>query len=707
MFSKKKSNKKIKNSRNIKKKYVSQISNESFKQLAKSNVKKSIKDYMIYFITLSFGAALLYSFNSIDNILSTLMGNGLLDAYIYLSRGILGGFSIVICLVFGFLITHSNNFLMKKRKREFGIYTTLGMDKRDINKLMFKETVIIGSLSLCFGLIFGIFASQGLGIITFKIINLSSMFRFSISISAIIKTVLLFGFVLLLVNKFNKKTIEKYKLIDLINSNKKNENFTTNKGIKSLIIFPLSIILILGSYAVLKSLIEPNTIIISICIALISLGTYLFFVSISDFILKQIKKRKKLYYNNLTMFVISQISSRIKSMSLSITVICLVLFSALIIIPFGMGFANYMKQGLEVITPYDATVYRYDNRSKDENTFSENKIYSDDKSLINKKYTSLKDDLVNGNFPYNDLVSKSVEVKLYEIKDLNLSKLFDNVEKYDDYNVPIMSITDYNNIRRSQGLENITLENNTFALNGINSEDKSSLNKLTNHSDLSLNINNHKLNFSNISYDIHYHNKNFLYNNITVIVPDNVLNNLYPAMTYLNVDYIKLNNEYDNKFFDAFYNFRDSNNYDLNFNSKLVIDGEKISLNVVFSFISIYLGIILLISAGAILALQQISESTVNKERFYILRKLGVKEKDMKKAIFTQVLILFMMPLVLALLHSIFVSGVLSEAILELSSAGLFKNILISLIIVIIIYGSYFFASYSESLNIINNKKNI
>lgn len=111
----------------------------------------------------------------------------------------------------------------------------------------------------------------------------------------------------------------------------------------------------------------------------------------------------------------------------------------------------------------------------------------------------------------------------------------------------------------------------------------------------------------------------------------------------------------------------------------------------------------MIISAGAILALGQISELTVNKQRFNILRKLGINKKDMKKAMFVQVLILFMMPLVLALFHSIFVSNLLYEVILELSTAGLFKNILISSIIVIVIYGSYLFASYYESLNIIKD----
>ncbi|KGJ48202.1 hypothetical protein KD33_16165 [Clostridium sp. NCR] len=686
--------------------HISQISNESFKQLAKSNVKKSIKDYMIYFITLSFGVALLYSFNSIDNILSNLMGNGMLDAYIYMSRGILGGFSIIICLVFGFLITYSNNFIMKKRKREFGIYITLGMDKRDINKLMLKENTIIGFLSLCVGLIFGIFASQGIGIIIFKMINIDSLaFKFSVSISAIIKTILLFGFVLLLVNIFNKKNIEKYKLIDLINSNKKNESFTNDKGIKNIIVFILSIMLILGSYMILKTLFEPNNTIISICIVLILLGTYLFFISISDFVLKQIKKRKKLYYDNLTMFTISQMSSRIKSMSLSITVICLVIFAALVIIPFGMGFADYLKQDLGVTTPFDATVTRYNNRIKDENVFNEEKVYSDDKLLTTETYNTLKDTLVKGGFPYDDLVSKSAEVKLYELKNITFNKIFNNVKN--DYDIPIMGITDYNKIRKQQGLKEIDLKNNEFVLNGNGPKAKKLLAGLINNNmALKLNINNHKLKFLNISSDIYYHNSNIVPDSITLIVPNQVLENLYPTMTCLNVNYIKSNNEYDNKFSHELINFSDNESYNLNFESKLVIDGEKISLNVVFSFISIYLGIILLISVGAILALKQISESTSNKERFDTLRKLGVKEKDMKKSIFIQVLILFSMPLILATIHSIFVSNLLYEVILELSSVGLYKNICVSSAIVAVIYGSYFFASYYESLSIINNKKN-
>lgn len=685
------------------KKYISNISNESFKQLAKNNVKKSMKDYMIYFLTLSFGATLLYTFNSIDNNLSLLNGNGLLDPYVYMSRGILTVFSVIICIIFAFLITYSNNFLMKKRKREFGIYTSLGMDKRDINKLMFKETTIIGALSLALGLIFGIFVSQGLSIITFKMLNLdSSTFRFSISISSLIKTIILFGLSLCVVNKLNKKTIKKYKLIDLINANKKNESSISKSSFSGISIFILSIVLMIGSYFVLFQD-RINVFMICISISLIVLATYLFFISVSDFVVKQIKKRKKMYYNNLNMFVISQMSSRIKTMSFSVTIICLIIFSALIIIPFGMGTANYLYKDLGKDSPYSATIRRYSNDDYD------NPKLSNDKSLANKKYTSLKDDLIKSNFPFDKLVKSYSEVKVYKLKNITFAKLLPK-RSSDNYPISIVSISDYNNARKQQGLNPIPLEKNGFVINSSSSGFKNSFEDLIkNNKNLSLNINGYNLNLSQDKlYSINYYDKSVMLDSGTIIVQDEVLDNLYPTTTYLNCNYIELNNDYDRKFLDAYYNFHDTyNDYDLSFNSKLVIDGEKIALNTSFSFIAIYLGVVLLISAGAILALQQISESTINKERFDILRRLGVNESDLKKAIFMQAFIFFMIPLGLAILHSLFFSKFLYSLIIELSSVGITKNIFITLVIVAIVYGSYFFASYYESLDIINNKENI
>lgn len=678
------------------KNYSSQISNDSFKQLAKSNVRKSIKDYMIYFITLSFGAALLYSFSSIGDTLSYFMSNNLLQAYIYMSKGILDIFSIVICLIFGFLITYSNNFIMKKRKREFGIYITLGMDKRDINKLMFKETTIIGALSLVFGLIFGIFASQGISIIAFNMLDLdSSMLGFSISIVSVIKTILLFVFVLFLVNKFNKRNIEKYKLIDLINSSKKNETTIASNSIKNFIVFILSIVIMGGCYLLLNSLIEPNPKIIGLCIILISFATYLFFVSVSDFVFSQIKKCKGVYYKNLNMLIISQMSSRIKTMSLSITAICLIIFSSLIIIPFGMGFSNYFKQDVGKLAPFDASITRYNYDIFHNGNHKE--LYSNSSPLKNKDYVSLKNQLIENTSSYDELVSKSSEIKTYNLSNITYNKLFNTNE--DDYNLSIISITDYNKTREQQGLDKINIKNNEFAINGDISQLKS------NHSNLELSINSNTLRYSGLNPNIYYYNSNVPHNPIAIIVPDNILNNLYPLLSYLNVNYIESSNDYDNRFLSEFYKLNDNTDSELRFESRLVVDGENISLSLIFSFISVYLGIILLISAGAILSLQHISEAMASKDRFNILRNLGVKEKDIKRAIFTQVLIFFMIPLLLAFMHYLFISNMLYNIVVELSNSGIYKNILVSFIIIIVIYSSYFFASYYESLNIIMDKK--
>ncbi|MSB59420.1 FtsX-like permease family protein, partial [Paeniclostridium sordellii] len=173
--------------------YKKNTSDKMFNELAVKNVKKSLKDYAIYFITLVFGVILLYTFNSIEDNIKLLGGSAYMEGYIGFARGIILFASIFICMIFGFLIAYANNFFMKRRKREFGLYTVLGMNKRDINRLMIKETLIIGLFALIIGLILGIFAAQGIRLITLNMMNIEyNSFRFSISLLAIIKTVIFF-----------------------------------------------------------------------------------------------------------------------------------------------------------------------------------------------------------------------------------------------------------------------------------------------------------------------------------------------------------------------------------------------------------------------------------------------------------------------------------------------------------------------------------
>lgn len=665
------------------------VSQKAFKNLAINNVKNSINNYMIYFITLTFGVCLLYSFNSIDKQFEFFGNSYLLEAYINMARGVIIFASVIICAIFAFLINYANQLLMRRRKREFGIYITLGMNKRDIINIMFKETIIIGSISFGVGILLGMFVEQGLSIITANMIGLDpSLFKFGISISALIKTAVLFLVVLLLINIFNKRTIKKYELIELLNSHKKNE-FTESKGkIKSIFVFFISIVIILCGYLIM---INDITSIkkLGISLVFIIIGTYYFFLSIADFLISIIKKNKRAYYKNLNMFVISQISSRLKTMSSTITAICLILFLAATIIPMGLGISKDLIKDIKEATPYDVTISRY-NTSKE---FSYEKNESDNS-------TSIRDELLSQKFPLNNLTRSYSEVNVYTLSDVNMSTIgvenYIKDKKYSGY-VYVVKLSEFNSARKQQGLGEIKLEEDEFVLNSSDKEIRDIYEKYLKKNNEEIQVNNKILKPGpNIAEGLNYMTTTLLSDAITVVVNDNVVDNLVPKYSYLNLNYIESNNEYENMFLKEYYNI----NTDLYmYDSKIIINGEKISMNISFSYISLYLGIILFITAGAVLALHQVSESITTKERFSLLKKLGVKKKDREKAIFTQTWILYSLPLTLAIIHSLFVNIGVAISVEEYLGRDIISKLLLTFIILFLVYGTYFIISYRESKN--------
>ncbi|MDX5669288.1 ABC transporter permease [Clostridioides difficile] len=708
MFFRKNKSRRVRNKR--KNNYVSKVSSvssESFKKLALNNVKKSLKNYLIYFITLVFGVIILYTFNSLDNDIAILSNNALLSSSISFVRGIVSIFSILVCIIFAFLIIYANNYLMKQRKKEFGIYSILGIDRRDINKLMFREMMIIGIFSLIIGIVFGVFISKGLSIFALKMLGISSS-GFSFSILTTIKTIVFFGIVLLLVNKFNKKTIKKYKLIDLLNANKKNE-VSVAKGKKSnLILFFLSIVSIVLAYIIPLKM-KISTFVLCICLILILVGIYLFFMSVSDFIMLKIKKHRFIYYKNLNPFTVSQISSQIKTMSMSITMICMLLFSSLIVIPFGISFGTYLIDDLQEATPYDVTLSKL--FMNGDNIVE----YSTKKSDINSKIPSLKDELIANDFPLISFSKSTSDLRIYNLKNISqydfITNDKDKTIKLKDNKLHIVSISDYNSTRKQSGLKEINLKDNEFAINCASENYRQFYEKyIKSQPQNYITLNGVKLKLNQTSLYTNSYNTNTVPLDLgTIIVPDAVIKDLNPIMITLNIDYKERSSNLENKFMDSYYKFEEKidNSEDYSILYKSVIDGEKRALNTSFSFVAIYIGIILLISAGAILALQQLIESTVNKERFKLLSKLGVNKKDMKKAIFIQISILFAVPLILALINALFISKVLFVIMPFIAETGVITNMLLTLGLIIIVYGIYFIASLLESLNIVNNSKEI
>lgn len=193
-------------------------------KLSIKNITKSIKDYAIYFFTLVLGVAIFYVFNAIDSQTVMLNVSSSTSEIIRLMTTILGGVSVFVSFILGFLIIYASRFLIKRRNKEFGIYLTLGMSKRKISLILFFETLIIGVISLGVGLALGTVLSQLMSILVANMFEADlTKFQFTFSSSAALKTLLYFSIMYLIVMIFNTIIVNKCKLIDLLHGNKKSE----------------------------------------------------------------------------------------------------------------------------------------------------------------------------------------------------------------------------------------------------------------------------------------------------------------------------------------------------------------------------------------------------------------------------------------------------------------------------------------------------
>ena len=201
-------------------------------KLSFKNMKKSFKDYAIYFLTLVLGVAIFYMFNSLDSQEAMLQVSSSTRELVQLLVRLLSMVSVFVAVVLGLLIVYANNFLISRRKKEFGIYMTLGMGRRQISKIILLETIFVGIISLAVGLIIGVFGSQFMSILVAKLFDADmSQFQFVFSQEACIKTCIYFAVMYIAVIIFNTISISRYKLIDLINATKKNEKIKIKKPV--------------------------------------------------------------------------------------------------------------------------------------------------------------------------------------------------------------------------------------------------------------------------------------------------------------------------------------------------------------------------------------------------------------------------------------------------------------------------------------------
>ncbi len=200
-------------------------------KLSARNLKKSIQNYVVYFVTLIIGVAIFYVFNSIEGQSVMLNVSEYTLEIIDMMVEALSVVSVFVSFVLGFLIVYASSFLMKRRKKEFGIYMLLGMNKRKIAAVMVIETVMIGIISLAIGLLVGIVGSWGMSVIVANMFE-SDMtdFSFVISPEAMVKTFIYFTVMYFIVIALDTFVVGKARLINLLNAGKQSEKKHSEKS---------------------------------------------------------------------------------------------------------------------------------------------------------------------------------------------------------------------------------------------------------------------------------------------------------------------------------------------------------------------------------------------------------------------------------------------------------------------------------------------
>lgn len=677
-------------------------------KLSLSNIRKSLRDYAIYFVTLVIGVSVFYVFNAIGDQAVYMQVSENRDDIIELLTNTLSGISVFVAVLLGLIIVYANRFLMKRRNMEFALYLMLGMGKGKISAILFIETLLIGTGSIVVGLLIGIGISQLMSALVANFFEADmSSYSFCISNEAIIKTILYFLVMYIVVIFFNSITINHFKLIDLIRSRKKSEKIRLKNPILCILIFIVSAAVLAYAY---YSVCDVDTIAdsnITIYIALGIITTFFIFWSISGLFLRLIMSIKSVYHKGLNCFTFRQLSSKVNTAVMSMTVICIMLFVTICTLSSAFSIKNSMNANLNELCPADFEI-EYQKFSDEE---KKKPIPAD----ITEVYNHYGYDITENFKEYVHFSSymdsyftfeKALGEHYQEAKDSSPYAMFDVPES-------IVKVSDYNELMKLYGREPITLQSDEFVIIGNFQTAVSIRDKYLEKGD-EINIFGHTLKSKYDSCQDGFINiSSQPLNQGVYIVSDDVIDESCVEIDYFIGNYnadtkegkTEIEKELKGISENVVKHMNDSGNYSIDFDTKIEIAEATVGLSAMIAFIGLYIGIIFLISCAAIIALKQLSESVDNISQYEMLRKIGVEESDISKSLFRQTGIFFLMPLLLACVHSIF-GMKFAMFILEIFGTGkLIESVASTSIVILLIYGIYFFVTYFCSKGIIRGKK--
>ena len=654
-------------------------------ELAARNVRKSAEDYLIYFFTLTLAVGLFYTFNSLSEQLQAL---ALQDTYNFLTaaESALAGCSLFVCFIIGFLILYADNFLMKRRKREFGLYGVLGMEQKDIGRMMTREAVLIGGAALFSGLLLGVAASQLLVLVTARMSGVGAEhYSFVFSVKAMGAAVLFFVVTFFAVHLFRLREVKRMVLLDLLYAERKNEEIT-EKGRAGILVCMVSLLLITAGYAVIFH--WQNTEFfetVSLSGMLITVGTILFFLSAAPVIMKLLKRRKGFYYRGLNLFVVNQLGSRMKQERWSLAIVCVLMYLSVSVMGVGTGLGQSFIKEKENMVPYDLSVIYY---------------YGSGRMDQRVEQGSILDEMKNRNLELTRHMGQTGEITFYQSENQSMRSLFgpdgefgkEQKEMLSDEPVMMVGIEDYNRIRSLLGQEAVTLEDDEYAVNFNEPLAEDMLKEYTARKvPLELGRTSLSMKEGGLCRTTLY-NRNVLLDMGTLIVPQHLAETGRPFMKIMDGMF----QTDENSAYEAVqYALIDMASDGFSFQNRADLFIEFLSNQLMMSYLGIYLGITFLVTAGAVLALQQLSQAAGNEKRYALLYRMGAGPSAMRGALTAQLGIYFGLPFLIAAVHSGITMYGVYRGVPYLTGWDIAQNILIAAGLAVALYGVYFITTYA------------
>jgi len=662
-------------------------------KLSVRNAKRQAKDYIIYFITVIISVALMFSFNSIavsEDIseLSTYMKD--------FGKAILG-ISVIIIFVMAWLINYTMKFMLEKRSKEFGTYQILGIEKKDISNMFTLENILIGSLAFVLGVGAGLFLNQFLTSIIMNLFNQPYQIQIVFDIKAVGLTALYFFGIFVLVLLNCRRKIKKTKVYNLLYADKKNENNVIKKSKGNIIVFITSLVLLLLAYFIndrefsnMSNMTGRN---IFIALVMLIIGIYLFYISISSFIVKRYLQNKSRKYKKSNMFLYRNLTSKINTMSITMGTIALMFTFILVGGNVALLMNNMLNNEIEMGYPFEITMSSLD------------KDFSIYKDYINK----------------NAKVKEMYEYDLYDVHNTNIRRALDGSafeSRYYYDTDSVMLLKDYNKLRQMLGYEQVSLGENEAIIHSMKTAEEKFEKYIEKNN--SIEICNKKLtikqvngeSISQISFNGYTYcivvpdymeqlllneqietrkDGDLIYNHKLAVTTEEIttqdfargLEELIPREEFT------ITSEYGGERYEQ--SIEGGLAY---FHTKGERLSEAKSFYAIISFLAFYVALIFVMATATLLAIQQLSDSEKYKYRYELLKKLGMDELEINRTIFKQLFFYFAIPMLLPFILSIPIILSISKIFtIAVTIEEIIRNIGIIYGMFILVYGIYFIAT--------------